>query len=153
MCVRFGLLILLFVLYGTINSGATDFDDCAMAAGHLKDASGEADSAKQHFDSVKDDYESACGSYGYDRNNQYACGRYGYHYTELEDAKSQLEHAISEVRDAHERTNNSCEGDYSRRSAVMRFAQKLNLENQELRAKLSSCQGKPNDTAPSRSGK
>ncbi|MCG3769876.1 MAG: hypothetical protein JW384_01007 [Nitrosomonadaceae bacterium] len=108
MIVHFVFVLLFLLIHNSLTS-AFDFDDCASAARNLKNAAEEAVYAQQGYEFAKSNYESACSSYGYDRDNSSACGRYGYHRSTLDMAKSELDSKASEVADYASRVNSRCD--------------------------------------------
>jgi hypothetical protein len=124
----------LFLSGYTSIASAFDFDDCARVARNLKNAAEEAESAQQEYETAKSNYESACGYFGYDKDNSSACGRYGYHRSPLDMAKSGLDSKASEVADYASRVNSRCDSASS--SLVRRLAQEL----QSTKQALNNCQ-------------
>jgi len=128
-------LICFTALNATAN--AMDFDDCARAARHLKNAAEEAQSAQNEYETEKSNYESACSSYGYDKGNALACGPYGYHRSALDNAVSQLESKTSEVSDYASKVTSRCESASPSKINLTRF---LAQELQTTKQALQDCQ-------------
>lgn len=66
---------------------------CASSASDLE-------TSARRYESEKSNYESACSSYGYSRNDEGACGTYGYVTSSFKDAADRLKRAISDAYDS-----------------------------------------------------
>ena len=136
MIIQFVYAFLFSLAYSSV-VGAFDFDDCATNARLLMNASEEAESAQRGYKTAKSVYESACSTYGYDRDNSYACGPYGYHRSSLDSAKRKLDSKAREVSDYVSRVNTGCESmSPTRFNAMSILAQEL----QNTKQALTNCQ-------------
>jgi hypothetical protein len=73
---------------------------CSMYAGNLQTESRNYDSALSKFKRAKDDFESACSSYGYARNDEFACGEFGYTREEYRNTADKLKRAAHALESA-----------------------------------------------------
>lgn len=85
-------------------------------------------SASDQYESAKSSFETACApGYGFSANDEAACGAFGYERSSYDNAKSELESAISNVAIF-------CgTGD-----RFLRMIRRLEAENKKLKAKIKS---------------
>lgn len=127
---------------------ATDFGDCASAARKLKSAADHAESAQSNLEFAKSSYESACGPYGYSRDNESACGRFGYLRSPLESAKADLDSAARDVEHYASRIANACDASISSvRSTLFKQVISLQHELSAVKQELTNCKNNPGKKA------
>jgi len=104
----------------------------SLSAGYTSycaDSASDLESAARRYESEKSNYESACSSYGYNRNDEGACGTYGYVTNSYRNATQGLKRAITEVY-------NSC-GSPDDNRQYMRALVQAQKEITELKARLT----------------
>jgi len=60
----------------------------------------DLESAARKYENEKSSYESACGDFGYSRNDEGACGSYGYVTSSYKSAADRLKRAIQDTYDS-----------------------------------------------------
>lgn len=107
-----------------------------MYAINLEQAASAYESKKRQFESEKSSFESACGTYGYSRQDEYACSDFGYVRSSFRAAAEAFERSGRQLKTAISDAGAFC-GVPQEDSQLLKFARQMVEENKRLKQRLA----------------
>lgn len=109
---------------------------CSMYATNLEQAASSYENKKRQYEREKSSFESACGPYGYSRQDEYACSDYGYIRSSFRDAVEAFERSGRQLKTAISDVGAYC-GVPQADNQLLKFSRQMFEENKRLKQRLA----------------